>query len=158
MAMQRTGGRTDRASVVRRTQGATHEDCGREMPVRRGSDRSFGLVMAVASAVVGVWPLLHGGVIREPWLAAAGAVLLVAFVRPSILRLPNRAWTALGLLIGRFVGPIVLAILYYVVVTPFALLWRAFGQTPPALRPEAQPSYWILREPGPAPETMRDQF
>jgi hypothetical protein len=54
----------------------------------------------------------------------------------------------------------VMAVLFYVTVTPIALLMRMLGKDPLRLRrdPDAA-SYWIHRTPpGPTPESMKNQF
>ena len=60
--------------------------------------------------------------------AVAAVLLVVTFARASLLHYPNRAWTALGLLLSRIVNPVVMAILFYVVVTPTGMLLRAMGK------------------------------
>ncbi len=66
----------------------------------------------------------------------------------------------LGLLLGRVVSPIVMALLFFLVVTPTAFLFRLLGKDP--LRLAAEPragTYWIERRPpGPPPDTMANQF
>jgi hypothetical protein len=66
----------------------------------------------------------------------------------------------LGMLLHRIVSPIALGIMFFLVITPMGLLMRALGKDPLRLRlrPD-EGSYWIdRRPPGPAPETMKDQF
>ena len=53
-----------------------------------------------------------------------------------------------------------MGLLFYLVVTPTGLVMRMLGKDLLRLRfdPQAK-SYWIERRPpGPAPETMKDQF
>jgi hypothetical protein len=58
----------------------------------------------------------------------------------------HRAWTTLGDFLGRIVSPVVLAILYFLVVTPFGLLSRLRRRDPLGLRPDPKAAtYW--REP-----------
>jgi len=66
----------------------------------------------------------------------------------------------LGDILHRIASPIALAILFYGVVTPTGLLMRLFGKDPLRLRFDREAkSYWIAREPpGPAPESLKDQF
>ena len=69
-------------------------------------------------------------------------------------------WVKLGALLYVIVSPIVMALLFYLTVTPLALLMRVPGKDPLRLRrdPNAA-SYWIERTPpGPAPESMKNQF
>lgn len=137
-----------------------HERRAEPEPGPGGSDRGFGFVMAVLFAVVASFPLLRGAPPRSWALAAAAGFLLFALLRPGWLAPLHRVWFRLGLLLQRLVQPVVLAAIYFGVVTPIGLLMRAFGKDPLALRfdPEA-PSYWIHRDPpGPDPESLRRQF
>ena len=58
------------------------------------------------------------------------------------------------------VNPLVMALIYFAVVTPTGLVMRALGKDPLRLKydPDAQ-SYWIHRDPpGPERESMQNQF
>ncbi len=128
--------------------------------VEMGSERSFGLVFAVVFTLVCVLPLKSG---EEPRLwagALAGAFLVVAFVAPKLLKPLNRLWFLVGMALHHVVTPLVMGLLFFVTVTPIALIMRASGKDPLRLkRDKDTASYWILREPpGPPPETMRRQF
>jgi hypothetical protein len=138
----------------------THERLVREETVRGSSDRSFGLVFAVVFAIIGLWPLLGDRDIRIWSLAIALVFLAAAVLRPALLAPLNRLWTRFGLLLHRFVNPIIMGLLFYLVVTPTGLVMRMLGKDLLRLRFDRQAkSYWIdRRPPGPAPETMKDQF
>jgi hypothetical protein len=139
---------------------ATHEDLRRQTAVRGSSDRSFGLVLAAFFSVLGLWPLVHKGAAR-PWSIAVAAVFaILALWRPGLLHPLNTLWTRLGLLLGRVVNPVVMAILFYFVIAPTGLILRWRGKDPLRLRYDSgATSYWIPRQPpGPAPETMANQF
>jgi Na+(H+)/acetate symporter ActP len=131
-----------------------HED----VPV--ASDRSVGFVLGVAAIVIGVFPVLRGHPVRLWAFAVAAPLLLLAFVRPSWLRPVNRAWMAFGAL-GQVVMTFVLmAIIFYGIVTPLAWVRRALGHD--VLRLKFEPlatTYWIERQPpGPLPASMKNQF
>jgi len=149
---------TDRAR--QKVAPSTHEAFEREEQVVAGSDRSFGLVMAGAFAVVTALNGWHAGRIW-PWTAGLAAIFLIAALhRPAILNPLNRVWLKFGLLLHRIVNPVIMALLFYGTVLPTGLVMRAMGKDPLRLRREPDAaSYWIVRTPpGPAPETMKDQF
>ncbi|MBF0141999.1 MAG: hypothetical protein HQL57_06905 [Magnetococcales bacterium] len=124
------------------------------------SDRSFGLVFTLFFTVIGLVPLYEGK--PPPWgiLAVAGLFLATSLFRPSLLAPLNRLWTRFGLLLHRIVSPLVLGAIFFGVLTPTALLMRLTGKRPLDLRWEGRArSYWRRREPpGPAPESMSQQF
>lgn len=137
-----------------------HEDLKRTEELRGSSDRTFGLVFASVFAVLSLWPLRAGGHVRVPALGVAGVFLVVALLRPGLLHPLNRAWTILGLLLGRIVNPVVTAVLFFLVFTPAGLISRLRGKDPLRLKPARETdTYWINRHPpGPQPDTMSKQF
>lgn len=137
-----------------------HEDLHREHGVRRSSERSFGVVMASAFAVVALGPLFRGHSIRIWALAVFGAFLASALVVPVVLRPLNWAWYHLGLLLNAIVSPIVLGLLYYTIFTPLGLFLKLVGKDVLNARPDPRTAtYWLVRRPpGPSPATLRNQF
>ena len=63
-------------------------------------------------------------------------------------------------MLHRLVSPIVLAIIYFLVITPYGLVMRLAHRDPLKLKLEKHmASYWVRREPpGPAPDSMSNQF
>jgi hypothetical protein len=128
--------------------------------VKMGSERSFGLVFAGFFALVGLWPLLGGEAPRN-WALGLGALfLLLAFAAPKLLTPLNKLWFKFGLLLHHIVNPLVMALMFFVVIMPIGLLMRIFGKDPLRLRFDREAkSYWIPRDPpGPAPESLKNQF
>jgi hypothetical protein len=138
----------------------THEDFNRQEDIKPSSDRGFGLVVATFFLIVSLWPLIQGESIRWWALGVSAVFLVLALFWTGTLAPLNKLWTKLGVLLYGIVNPVVMALLFYVTVTPIALLMRMLGKDPLRLRrdPDAA-SYWINRTPpGPAPESMKNQF
>ena len=141
------------------SQSQFHEDLARGHATKRGSDRSFGLVFFVFFAMLGLWPLWSGGTPRWWSLGVSAAFLALALVRPALLAHLNRLWLRFGLLLHRVTSPIILFLMYVVAIVPMGLILRVLGKDLLRLRGDrTAESYWIERTPGPAPETMRNQF
>lgn len=124
------------------------------------SDRSFGLVFAVAFAVIGCLPLLRQGQPRWWAIGVAVAFALVAGIAPGLLHPMNRAWLALGRLLHRVASPLVMSAVFFLCVTPIAWIMRRRGKDVLSLERRSDlSSYWIRREPPSSPdETMKQQF
>ena len=137
-----------------------HEDFRRKQEGQGGSDRGFGIVFAAFFALVALLPLRAHHPVRWWALALAGVFLGVALLKSAWLGPLNRLWTKLGILLGRIVSPVVTGLVFFLVVTPIGLLFRILKKDPLRLAWNgAASSYWIDRQPpGPAPETMRNQF
>ena len=137
-----------------------HENLDREEEVKVSSDRSFGIVFTLVFLAMGVW-VVSGGQ-SKGWLffVSAALFLVVAIARPSILGPLNRAWAKLGLLLGQVFNPILLGVVFFLVVTPMAVIRRLLGKD--SLHLKSKPdlkSYWIDRSPaGPKFGSMTKQF
>ena len=94
--------------------------------------RSFGLTTgAVFVVVFGVffpwileknWPLW-------PWIVAA-PLWVLALIHPPALRLIYIGWMHFGLLASRVMTPLILGIVFFLVISPMALVRRHLGRDP----------------------------
>jgi hypothetical protein len=123
------------------------------------SDRSFGITFAAIFALVALYPLPFGGAPHLWAVPVAAAFAALAWLRPALLAPLNRTWLRFGLLLHRVVNPVVMALMFFAVVTPFGLAMRLFGRRPLAEIDPSARSYWVERTPpGPEPASMRKQF
>ncbi len=123
-------------------------------------DRHFGLVFTVLFAGLAVLSYIRGSH-AFVWLLPLSALTgIVTLISPKCLRPFNRLWMKLAALLHTIVSPVVLAVLYFLVITPFGFVQRLAGRD--TMRRQFDPridSYWISREPpGPPPESLRNQF
>lgn len=138
-----------------------HDRIASSDEVKLGSERSFGLVFAVLFGVLGGYSLIAGDGRNAPYLLAVAVCFLVlAFAAPGLLRPLNRTWFWFGLQLSRITTPLVMGIIFFIVLTPIALIMRAMGKDPLRLsRHAGQATYWIRRDPpGPPSESLTKQF
>ena len=116
-------------------------------------------MFAAVFAIIGCWPLIHGAAPRWWALGLAAAFAAVALARPQLLHPLNRAWLAFGRLLHRVVGPLVMGMVFFTVVTPTGWIMRLRGKDVLSLkrRPDLK-SYWITREPSSELQSMKNQF
>lgn len=138
---------------------ATHERLASDDQIKGSSDRAFGLVFGAVFTIAGLWPLLGGGAVRI-WALGLAVAFLLAAAYPRILAPLNRLWTRFGAFLHRISNFLVLALMFYLVITPTGLVLRLFGGDLLKLRfDRGARSYWIERQPpGPPPETIENQF
>jgi hypothetical protein len=127
---------------------------------RIGSDRNFGFVFAAFFILISLWPLAHGGTVRIWLLPVAASILGSAVFAPWLLGPLNRRWFRFGLMLGKVMTPIVMGLLFYLTITPVALLMRFLRKDPLRLkRDAATATYWLPRAPpGPGHSSLRKQF
>ena len=82
---------------------------------------------------------------------------MLAFAAPKTLILPNKLWFKFGMLLGSFVAPIVMALVYFATVLPTGLIMRLLGKDLLKKRLDKNAkTYWIERsEPM---GSMKNQF
>jgi len=118
-------------------------------PFTAKDGRKFAFTVGIAFAVLGgiaFWRHPAG----IPWKVFGGlaALLLVAgVVLPAQLGPVYRAWMGLGKVLAKVVNPIVMAVMYYLVITPTGLLMRAFGKQPMRHK-EVNGGFWIAAPSG----------
>ena len=71
-----------------------------------------------------------------PWVIA-GVLVGWALAAPATLRAFYRLWMRLALLLNRITTPIVMAAVYFLVITPVAFIMRIAGRDPMAQRFDA---------------------
>jgi hypothetical protein len=138
---------------------AGHEVLKANRKVARSSDRSFGLVFAGVFFFVAFWPLLRHGEALRWWALGVGVVFMaLALFKESALAPLNRLWFKLGMAMHSVMSPAIMGLLFFGAVAPMGLILRALGKDILRLRTGGS-SYWILRDPpGPARESMKQQF
>jgi O-antigen/teichoic acid export membrane protein len=92
--------------------------------------RDFGLLMA---GVIGVlFGLFFPWLLGRPWplwpWVIAGAFVAPALIAPTALRPVYRGWMRFGLLMSRIMTPLVLGLVFFLVFTPVALVFKVLGK------------------------------
>lgn len=114
-----------------------------EFNVREG--RKFGLLVGGVLVLLALLWLWRGRAIASVATAGAIGVLLVAagLVAPARLEQPYRWWMAFARILSRVTTPIFMAVMYYGLLTPVALLRRAIGGNPLVAR--STDGFWVER-------------
>ena len=94
--------------------------------------RQFGLT--TGGAIVIIFGLFFPWILELnwpvwPWVIAA-PLWLLALVHPLWLRRVYRAWMRFGLLASRVMTPLVLGIVFFVMISPMAMVRRLMGKDP----------------------------
>lgn len=124
------------------------------------SEKAFGVqlgsfVLVIGLVVVGFLGETQTGAIT----AVIGSLLAgLALLVPRAFVLPNRAWGGLARVIARFLGPIVLAVVFFIILSPVAILRRTLGADPLQLQDQSRSSYWKVRREDNSTDQLKTMF
>ena len=82
--------------------------------------------------------------------------LILGIINSNLLKPLNKLWFKFGLLLGKIISPFVMGIIFFVVVTPIAILMRLLRKDLLNLKFNKNNSYWIEKT-GPK-RKMKNQF
>ena len=125
------------------------------------SELSFGLLFSVIFASAGAYVLYKSSppVLAAAFFVAAAIFLTITVLSPVRLRPLNRAWLKFGIFIGKIVSPIVLGVIFFFVITPYAVVMRLAGRDALKLHKQNVNSYWVDRKPTALdPQSFKNQF
>ena len=124
--------------------------------IKISSNRSFGIVFFVVFLLIALYPLLKGNDLRIWSLLISFIFLALGLINSKILTPLNRLWFKFGLLLGKFISPLVMGIIFFVVVTPIGIIMRLLKKDLLNLKYNKKETYWIDKS-GPKSK-MKNQF
>ena len=124
--------------------------------VKIGSNRSFGLVFFVVFLLIGLYPLTNGNEIILSFLVFSAFFLVLGLLNSRLLSPLNKLWFRFGILLGKIISPLIMAIIFFSVVTPIGLIMRLFNKDILNLKYNKEKSYWVDKN-GPKSK-MKNQF
>ena len=128
----------------------------KQSKIKIGSNRSFGIVFFVVFLIISIWPLLDEKELRYWSLIVSIIFLILGILKSNILTPLNKVWFKFGILLGNIISPIIMAFVFFLVVTPISLIMKIFGKDILNLKKNNNSSYWIKKDK--QSDSMRKQF
>ena len=112
----------------------------------QSSNRSFGLLFFIVFIAVGLWPIIKGEEANIYLILISLFFLIFGLINSKILSPFNKAWIKFGEILGLIIAPIIMALVYFIILTPISLIVRMFGKDLLGLKfLKKQDTYWIKR-------------
>ncbi len=124
--------------------------------MNKSSNKNFGVVFFIVFLIIALYPLLHSENLRIWSLIISFIFLVLGLINSKILTPLNILWSNFGLFLGKIVSPLVMGIIFFLVVTPTAILTRVLKKNLLNLNFSKSKSYWIEKK-GPKSK-MKNQF
>ena len=113
----------------------------------QSSNRSFGLLFFLVFLILGLWPLKNSLDPNLYLISISGVFLILGLTNSKILSPLNKLWIKFGEILGMIIAPLVMALVYFIVLTPVSLIVRIFGKDLLGLKfLKQKDSYWINRK------------
>ena len=124
--------------------------------IKIGTNKSFGIVFFIFFFLVSIFPLLNDGNIRVWSLIVSIIFLILGILNSKILTPLNQVWFKFGILLGRFVSPVVMGAVFFVIVTPTSVIMKVLQKNLLNLKKDNKKTYWIERSK--IKSKMKNQF
>ena len=113
----------------------------------KSSNKSFGILFFIVFLGFGLWPLTKNLSPNIYLIIIASCFLILGVIDSKILTPLNNLWIQLGEFLGKLIAPVVMALIYFFILTPVSLIVRVFGKDLLSLKfLKEQESYWRQRK------------
>ena len=115
------------------------------MKSKETSNKSFGILFFFIFLAIGIWPLFSSENPRLWSLVFSFVFLVLGLLNSKILKPIKDYWIKFGEILGKFIAPIIMAAVFFIILTPTGLLLRIFGKDLLKTKYSKDSSYWIHR-------------
>ena len=117
------------------------------MKSEKVNNRSFGILFFIVFLIIGLYPIYIGESLNKFFFILSLPFLILGLLNSKILTPFNRAWIKLGEILGLIIAPVIMALVYFVFLTPISLIVRIFGKDLLDIKFNKKlETYWINRK------------
>jgi len=108
------------------------------------AEREFGLLVGAVFSLLGLWWFYRGKFFSAAtvFVIAGAALVLFGLIAPRVLVAPRRWWMKLAEAMAYVSSRVILAIIFFLVLTPIGLIKRAMGWDPLQRRAASRETFW----------------
>jgi Saxitoxin biosynthesis operon protein SxtJ len=108
------------------------------------AEREFGLIVGGVLVLLTSWWFYRGKFhdVRQVLMPLGVLLVVLGLLAPRVLVWPNKAWMGLAEVLSFISTRIILAVVFFGIVTPIGVVKRLFGWDPLHRRGPAKESYW----------------
>lgn len=126
--------------------------------MKKYENKKFGFFLSFISTLLFIYYIWN----KDPkisltFLFLAVSFILIALLTPNLLAPLNKIWFGFGLLLGKFFNPLILAAIFFVILSPISLILRIFNRDSLLIKKRVVDSYWLDKPPL-DPESFKNQF
>lgn len=112
--------------------------------VKITSNRKFGVSVGLVFVVLGMISSKPG--VRTICIGVGSVLVLGGLLVPEALRKPKEIWFLFGDRLHRVVAPVIAGVLFFVALTPLAIMAKIFGRDALRVKKKNTTTYWIPKD------------
>ena len=127
--------------------------------IKISANRSFGVVFFFVFLIIGIYFFLKHSHFSFVIFGISTIFLILGIFNSKLLFPFNYVWFKFGVLLSRIMSPIILGLVFFLVVTPIAIIAKVFGKDFLRLnkkKNKKKTTYWIVEKD--INKSMKDQF
>ena len=117
-----------------------------QQKIKLPTNRNFGIVFSIVFLIIALWPLLKQNDFRLWSLSISGIFFVLGLFNSKLLSPLNKIWFKFGMLLGSFIAPIVMGIVFFFVVTPTGLIMKLLRKDLLNLKKNKKETYWLDKD------------
>ena len=109
--------------------------------INKSTNKSFGIIFFIVFFLIGIYPVFFEENIRIWSILISLVFLILGIFNSKILTPLNKIWFKFGILLGKIISPLIMAIIFFLVVTPIGIIMRVLGKDLLNLKKNTEDSY-----------------
>ena len=124
--------------------------------MKKSSSQSFGYLFFIIFLSFVLWFYFNNKELNLWFLSLSFIFLVLTLTKSKILDPLNDYWIKLGELLGKVIAPFIMFLIFFLIVTPIAILLKIFKKDLLKLKYNNLPTYWEKKSK--TMESMNKQF
>ena len=109
-------------------------------------NKQFGYLFFFVFSFISIFNFFNSNKINYILILLSIIFLIITIVKPMLFDGISNIWIKFGELLGVFISPIVMALIFFLFLTPLSFIVRLIGKDLLNTKFSKQKSYWIKRE------------
>jgi len=108
----------------------------------KGQNRKFGLITGIACLVICVYRMIFHHTHFVYFFIPGAFLILIAIIAPGLLNPLRITWEKIGNVLGAINSYVILTLVFFIIVTPIALIFRLLKKDLLSLDNKQQATWW----------------
>ena len=109
-------------------------------------NKQFGYLFFFVLSFISIFIFFNSNKINYILISLSLIFLIITIVRPILFDGISNIWIKFGELLGKFISPLVMMLIFFLFLTPLSFIVRMMGKDLLNTKFSKQKSYWIKRE------------